>query len=65
MRQYSGARESNRFEEVKDGPKPPYQRDCTDFLCCLLMLLNMCILLAFALFGYARGGTSNLYRATD
>jgi len=56
---------ANRFEDVKNGPKHPYERSCTDIFCCLLMLINIGVMIAFALYGYTQGNTNNVYRATD
>lgn len=57
--------EPDRFEDVKNGPRHPHNRECTDVFCCLLILINFGVLIAFALYGYTNGDTSNVYRATD
>ena len=55
----------HRFEDVKNGPRDPYNRECTDVICCLLILINFGLLVGFALYGYTSGDTYNVYRATD
>jgi len=47
------------------GPKHPYQRSCTDILCCILFCINVGVMIGFALYGYTNGDTTNVYRATD
>ncbi len=55
----------NRFEDVQNGPRDPYNRGCTDVICCLLMIINIGVMIGFAIYGYTKGDTTNVYRATD
>ena len=57
--------ETERFEDVKNGPRHPHNRSCTDILCCILFLINVGVMVGFALYGYSTGDTTNVYRATD
>ena len=50
---------------MKNGPKHPHNRSCTDVLCCILFMINAGVLVGFALYGYTNGDTTNVYRATD
>jgi hypothetical protein len=59
------AGKEGRFSDVRNGPKHPYQRDCTDIFCCILFCINIGVLFAFAMYGYSNGDTTNVYRATD
>jgi len=57
--------EQERFSDVKNGPKHPYKRSCTDIICCILFVLNVAVMLGFAIYGYGNGDTTNVYRGTD
>ena len=50
---------------MKDGPISEENRECRDCFCCLLFLLNGIAMVVLAIYGYANGNTSDIYRATD
>ena len=57
--------DEGRFTEVGNGPKHPYKRSCTDVLCCLLFIINVAVLIGFAMYGYTNGDANNVYRGVD
>lgn len=54
-----------RFEDYKNGPLAPSQRECRDVFCCLLFIVNVVAMVVLAIYSYTYGDTHNIYRATD
>jgi hypothetical protein len=55
----------SRFEDYRNGPVAPSQRECRDVFCCLLFTVNVAAMVALAIYSYTYGNTHNIYRATD